>query len=1627
MKKLLAATVILMLLGIIAQAGELPFAASQVIGALTDVEDMVPADLDGDGDFDLVATGPGVEWHENLGGAMTWTEHEISASFAGLAIAAADIDGDGDLDVVGSAAMPGGLQWFENLAGDATTWTAHAIGVADGTGIAVGDLDGDGDTDIVNKDYWWENLGGGGSWGAAYLALSYDAAIGDLDGDGDNDVAGADIEGNGLWWAENATGDASSMTVQTIDASILTRSVKLGDFDRDGALDIAMADDSGGVSWWRWTGPGPADWTEVVTVDLVDRQRLGEPVDFDGDGDVDLLVSSEIGSTHHWLENSQGDGSAWNSRLIDSGMSNMNALAAVDLDGDGDPDPVGTGYAPDSSRTLWWPNLTIHRSAFYEQDGSVIAPALVQAYSVTTADIDGDGDLDPVTIANSGSRTSWWVNDGSPEVGDWTEMLISSGDSGGKEATPGDLDNDGDLDVVIVATGEIGSLNWFESDGTPQDGGWTGHTMLASAMYFDAVTVDMDADGDLDVVYVVKAALGSVGWAENDGSPAVGPWTEHILASDLAGAITAAAGDMDGDGDIDIVAGGIDAPGEIRWWESDGSPADGGWTEHQVVTGLDSVEDVVISDLDLDGDLDIVAALASLTDIRWWQSDGTPADGGWSEHFVANWHAIEISVGDADADGDLDILGAGNAGNGADVRWFESDGTPADGGWAEHTLTAGFSRGAHFADLDHDGDLDALCAETGGGKVLWWPNLGGQLALPTADAVVDEHPLEDSEVLVLQIDLNHRGRAGDDGVELATLELAFEKSAGEPLSAAQLNNLADRIYFYLDDGDGSWDVQDAVVQWLDAPFTLTGGVMTVVLPDDNLDLQTGAGSAKTYFLTVDLTASSGTVSPDTIVVSHLTASSSTGEMASTDLPLALESHPDTAAATIEVNAAPVVDTAIGTQITVANEAVVIDINPIFSDPDRDDLSFSATGLPASLSLSDCGIISGTPSAADVAGSPYPVTVTASDSWGASIDDNFNLIVMSEQAMYSSAQLYWTMLDGEVWRSHADGSSLQMVVGSTGEITTLVFDATNEHLYYATEDPDRQGFLFRCELDGSHQQRLVSGLDEIDDMELDPIAGKIYWSEAGSRRIRRANLDGSGVETLVSGVQNLRALGLDLEAETLYFGDLTTIYVADLDGSGATQIVTDAGIREIEVDTVNDKLYYARGNRTRWCDLDGTNCADLANDAPTNLEISGSFVYFSTTDHDLWRMDLDGGNLQQVSSGLEMPRRFALGTDDQMYLADGSIRRYDLDGSNGTSIAAGAGEGVHDVAVDMAGRRFFFSDFEQDAVVTRSFGSSDLLHLSTVPASATEIRGLALHPEAGQLYWAQTKLSPAGIWRMDLDGSALDELVTGLEYPHDVALDTSNSKVYWTEKIDSGSESTGVIRRASLDGSGIEDVLTGLSNGIRGLAVDDVNGMIYWTDHRNDEIWRADRDGGSPEVVLSGVDSPHDIAIDPAAGFLYWTEGIESASPTGGLIRRANLDGSSVVDIHTGLSNMIRDLTVVIPVQSFTLTLSSVTGDGTVTAPAGLADGISCGFDGEDNCDEIYLDGAAVTLTASPEPGWVFASWGGDNDCLDGILNITADVSCSASFVLNADLIFHDGFESGDTTMWSTTLRSSPAL
>jgi hypothetical protein len=157
-------------------------------------------------------------------------------------------------------------------------------------------------------------------------------------------------------------------------------------------------------------------------------------------------------------------------------------------------------------------------------------------------------------------------------------------------------------------------------------------------------------------------------------------------------------------------------------------------------------------------------------------------------------------------------------------------------------------------------------------------------------------------------------------------------------------------------------------------------------------------------------------------------------------------------------------------------------------------------------------------------------------------------------------------------------------------------------------------------------------------------------------------------------------------------------------------------------------------------------------------------------------------------------------------------------------------------------------------------------------------GIALDPAAGKMYW--TDFLDGTIQRANLDGSAVETLVSDLESPQGIALDTTAGKIYWTDDLDD------TIQRANLDGSGVEILITGLENP-NGIALGSGGVKMYWTSPA--KIQQADLDGGNIEDLVSNLVFPQDIAA-PGGGKMYWTAPAK--------IQRADIDGSNIEDLIT---------------------------------------------------------------------------------------------------------------------------------
>ena len=140
---------------------------------------------------------------------------------------------------------------------------------------------------------------------------------------------------------------------------------------------------------------------------------------------------------------------------------------------------------------------------------------------------------------------------------------------------------------------------------------------------------------------------------------------------------------------------------------------------------------------------------------------------------------------------------------------------------------------------------------------------------------------------------------------------------------------------------------------------------------------------------------------------------------------------------------------------------------------------------------------------------------------------------------------------------------------------------------------------RADLTGDNVEDLVTGLSNPLGIALDLINSKMYWIDAGTRKIQRADLTGSNVEDLVTtGLSAPEGIALDLTNNKMYWTDFGTdkIQRADLDGSNVEDLVTTGLIvpQGIALDLSNSKMYWTdtSTNKIQRADLDGNNVEDL---------------------------------------------------------------------------------------------------------------------------------------------------------------------------------------------------------------------------------------------------------------------------------------------------------------------------------------------------------------------------------------------------------------------------------------------------
>lgn len=770
------------------------------------------ADLDGDQDLDLItASGANqsLHWYTNDGhGVFSSTAQQIDLRAGAIIdVLAGDVDRDGDIDLVVSA--QGNVRWYENTDGRAAFSQPHTIVDGEGTSwnTKLVDLDGDLDLDLITTFSersgaiaWHENLGGGQFSEsrlivrrAEYAWLKWlDAA--DVDHDGDQDLVFTSAVYDGatstvtVEWIENENGPvrfSAPDTLYVMPPNSSPHELLVTDLDHDGLLDLLSRRASNGIELARQT-PGQLTFTQVPNaIPHSGNSSLLGASDWNGDGLLDL-VSADPNHRFVWMPSQSDVLTPYTVvETVDPEARYYSRIELGDIDGDGYADLVVLDY-----ESLHTYRFDAAQQAFERR---VIEQDHLPIESVQLADLNEDGWQDLITsvrVNRNHYRIDWYRNQNG--LGDFDQpRTLATFDTPLRQFSLVDLDNDQHLDLVWMTADQVA---WQRRTAESVD--FQEPVAFSDLPRLNAFDVtDLDRDGDADLVALSEDYLHVV---RNLGDGQVQSQVVDRFDRDIDGLATLAVGDLDSDGDLDILV-----PAnllQLVWYEQ--LPDGESFQRRDLLGEFNDLLFPSIDILDLNGDQrdDVLVSADGL----WW-IEQTPTGFGprrLIDEQVARYrvpgarNAFTV-VADIDGDLDLDIGAIGThverASSVERIVWYENlgNGQYASAIVADSIFAGGESQ-ITSGDLNGDRRTDLVFATADGEMVIFEQrtlgDVDGNGAFDSADLVALFQRGSFENGLAGSADFSSGDWNRDGEFDSSDLVLAFQ--AGHYQSAP---NLAHRI------------------------------------------------------------------------------------------------------------------------------------------------------------------------------------------------------------------------------------------------------------------------------------------------------------------------------------------------------------------------------------------------------------------------------------------------------------------------------------------------------------------------------------------------------------------------------------------------------------------------------------------------------------------------------------------------------------------------------------------------------------------------------------------------------------------------------------------------------------------
>ena len=390
--------------------------------------------------------------------------------------------------------------------------------------------------------------------------------------------------------------------------------------------------------------------------------------------------------------------------------SHPRQITLADIDGDSDLDLL-TVYISDNL-LAWYRN---DGNGYFDSLNIIDDSNLYLTGVLFTSDLDNDGDID--ILAGASTSLIWYKNLGNGSFD--PPQIISNNVDGVSSVFAADLDNDSLIDVISTSFGDS-TLTWYKNLGNGNFGYQqiiSNNVISVYSLYAD----DLDLDGKTDLL-LASYNSNMIGWYKNLGGGSFG--TPQIITNTAEGPFAVMTADLNNDSLPDILTCHAQGSGndKVTWHNNLGN---GNFSSEIIINDTLKIPRYFFpTDLDNDNDLDMVLTSWYTDSLIWQENLGNGIFG--PQQLISNTidGPFGIYAGDLDGDGHIDIIAGAEQASSIEVYIKRTDGS------FDLNQTIAYAavdvRGIYAADLDNDGQKDILSASRGDNKIAWYKNLGNK-------------------------------------------------------------------------------------------------------------------------------------------------------------------------------------------------------------------------------------------------------------------------------------------------------------------------------------------------------------------------------------------------------------------------------------------------------------------------------------------------------------------------------------------------------------------------------------------------------------------------------------------------------------------------------------------------------------------------------------------------------------------------------------------------------------------------------------------------------------------------------------------------------------------------------------